>query len=153
MCAGPIMSHSLLGRPMNPKPPTSGLRSKPEIEKVDVASFKSQLYTSLKFHQNRTKGIRIMSSWHTKWTPCNLWWVSLIISILDSDGDVEAALKEIDEEEKGILADQIDGNSKDSRSSSENQLLSKPIKEPKEFSSSSDSGREDEQTKPKGNRL
>ena len=72
---------------------------------------------------------------------------------IDSDGDVEAALKEIDEEEKGILADQIDGNSKDSRSSSENQLLSKPIKEPKEFSSSSDSGREDEQTKPKGNRL
>lgn len=67
----------------------------------------------------------------------------------DSDGDVEAALKEIDEEEKGILADQIDGNSKDSRSSSENQLLSKPIKEPKEFSSSSDSGREDEQTKTK----
>lgn len=67
----------------------------------------------------------------------------------DSDGDVEAALKEIDEEEKGILADQIDdGNSKDSRSSSENQLLSKSIKEPKEFSSSSDSGREDEPTKP-----
>ena len=46
-----------------------------------------------------------------------------------------------------------DGNSKDSRSSSENQLLSKPIKEPKEFSSSSDSGREDEPTKPIGNRL
>ena len=71
------------------------------------------------------------------------------ICCIDSD-DVEAALKEIDEEEKGILQDSMDQNSKDSKdsaSSSEPIKLNQTItKETKEFSSSEDSGNEKENT-------